>query len=208
MNNIEIKTVKTKRVLKDVFDFLAKIFYEDAIEHKEHYFTMSDRYNEMLKQFESDNDLLLYIENNNEIIGALTSKNVDKNTKKITLGVMAVAKQYRNLGYAKKLIESFEKTCLKKGITKIELGARYRSCSFYIKLGYKAKLVVQVYDFVTIEDIKKANGRNLEIYSEYQSDTYGFVIFKIDEIDEEKILEFEKIIPTAKAQYVFEKTLS
>jgi hypothetical protein len=38
--------------------------------------------------------------------------------------------------------------------------------------------MVQVYDFVTTEDIKKENIFNLEIDFEFQGDTNGFIFIK------------------------------
>lgn len=61
---MEIKVVETKEKLRKVFIFLSKIFFEDAKEHNEHYYTMSERFTEMSNQFEKDNELLLYIEEN------------------------------------------------------------------------------------------------------------------------------------------------
>ncbi len=45
----EIITVKTKEELKEVFNFISKVFYDDAKEHNEFYYTMSERLEEMKK---------------------------------------------------------------------------------------------------------------------------------------------------------------
>ena len=50
---INIKTVKNKKELKKVFDFLSMTFYDDAKKNNEHYFTMSERLMEMEKQLEA-----------------------------------------------------------------------------------------------------------------------------------------------------------
>jgi hypothetical protein len=50
MKEYEIKTVKNEKDLKRVYYFLSKTFYEDAIEYNEHYYSMADRYKEMLDQ--------------------------------------------------------------------------------------------------------------------------------------------------------------
>lgn len=207
MSNIDIKTVKTEKKLKEIFDFLSRTFYDESIEFNEHYFTMSERYTEMQEQYNKDKELIFYIEEDGKIVGALTSKGMNLDSKKITLGVMAIAITHRRKGYARTLIEKFEKSCLKKDLVHISLGARFRACPLYINLGYKAKLMVQVFDFAKVDDIKRANKIGLKEGFEYQNDTYGFIFFDIDEVDEQKIKYFENNVPTAHAQYIFEKDL-
>ena len=204
---INIKTVKNKQELKKVFDFLSMTFYDDAKKNKEHYFTMSERLMEMEKQLEVDNELLMYIEKDKKIIAAITGKGMDTEKKKITLGVIAIDPNYRKKGYAKAMINEFEKRCKDKGIKHIDLGARFRACPLYIKLGYKPSLMIQVFDFANIDDVKKANKFNLKEGFSWQSDAYGFVFFEIDEIKEEYIDWFEQNVKTAHAQYIFEKDL-
>lgn len=204
---INIKTVKNKKELKKVFDFLSMTFYDDAKKNKEHYFTMSERLMEMEKQLEVDNELLMYIEKDKKIIAAITGKGMDTEKKKITLGVIAIDPNYRKKGYAKALINEFEKRCNDKGIKHIDLGARFRACPLYIKLGYKPSLMIQVFDFANIDDVKRANKFNLKEGFSWQSDAYGFIFFEIDEIKEEYIDWFEQNVKTAHAQYIFEKDL-
>lgn len=207
MNTFDIKSVETEEKLKEIFDFLSKTFYDEAIEYNEHYFTMSERYAEMKEQYNKDKELIIYVEEDGKIVGALTSKGMDLESKKITLGVMAIAKSHRRKGYAKALTQKFEELCFGKDITHISLGARFRACPLYINLGYKPKLMVQVFDFAKVEDVKKANIYNLKEGFQYQGDAYGFIFFDIDVVDEEKIKHFESNVPTAHAQYVFEKDL-
>lgn len=202
-----IKTVVDDKELKKVFDFIAKVFYEDARKYNEHYYTMGERFLEMQKQLEIDNAFLMYIEEDNKIVAAITGKGLDKEQKKITIGVMAVSKKYRRKGYAKKLIKEFEARCIEKGIKYIDLGARFRACPLYMALDYKPSLMVQVFDFATIEDVKKANEFKLKEGFSWQSDTYGFIFFEIDEVDEKYIDCFEKKVETAHVQYIFKKEL-
>lgn len=204
---MDVKIIENERDLKRLFNFLSELFYDEAREHNEHYYTMSERYTEMKNQFEKDNELLLYIENNGKIVAGLTSKNINDEKKKITLGVMAVDKNHRRKGYASALVEEFEKRCKDKGILHIDLGARIRACPLYQSLGYTPSLMVQVFDFNTIEEVKNANTLNLEEGFSWQGDTYGFIFFKVDEIKEKYIKHFEDSVKTAQAQYIFEKNL-
>lgn len=201
----EIKTITNEKELIDLFNFLSETFYDDAKAHHEHYYPMTERLEEMKTQLNKDNELILYIEDKGKIIAGLTSKNMSKD--KITIGVMAVDKNYQRQGYAKTLIQEFEKRCKEKGIYKIDLGARFRACPLYLSQNYIPSLMVQVYDFATIEDIKKENIYNLKIKNSYQTQAFGFVIFEIDQIKEEYINHFETNVKTANAQYIFEKNV-
>lgn len=204
---MEIKTISDLTKLKNVFYFISKTFYEDALKYNEHYFTMSERFLEMEEQLKNDNELLLYIEEKGEIIAALTSKKINKEKKKITLGIIAVKTEYRRNGLAKELIIEFEKRCKNKGIYHIDLGSRYRACPLYTSLGYKPSLMIQVFDFSTIDDIKKENIFGLEIEDEFQDITYGFIIFKVDRVINEYINHFEKNVKNCFTQYIFKKDI-
>ena len=204
MSNIKI--VKNIRELKSLFDFFASTFYEDAVRYNEYYYPMGDRYKEMLRQFKIDRDFIFYIEEDGKIIGGLTAKNMDVEAQ-ITLSIIEISKDYRRKGHATELIKYFEELCIKKGIRNIELGARYRACDLYKKLNYIPSLMVQVFDFNNINDIKNNNKLNLKIKAEYQGDTYGFVLFYVDEVSEKYIKMFEEKVKTSHAQYIFEKKL-
>ena len=97
---MKIKVVETKEKLKEVFVFLSRLFFEDAKEYNEHYYTMCERFTEMSHQFEKDNELLLYIEENKKIVAAITAKNMDTEKKKITLGIIVILWSYYTLRIA------------------------------------------------------------------------------------------------------------
>ena len=120
---------------------------------------------------------------------------------------LAVDPDYRRKGYEKDLINEFEKRCIKKGIQHLDLGARFRACPIYLSLGYHPSLMVQVFDFVSVDDVRKENQFHLKEKSSWQSDVYGFIFFEVDEIKESYIQWFEQHVKTAHAQYVFEKEL-
>lgn len=204
---LEIRTVKSEKKLKQLFNVLSEIFYDDAKENKEHYYTMSERYEEMKLQFKNDKNFLMYIEDGNQIVAGLTGKNLGFENKKITIGVLAVKKEYRMKGLATKLVGEFENRCEKKKIEHIDLGARFRACKFYKNLNYNYSLMVQVFDFVTIDDVRKLNKFNLDEICSWQGETYGFINFNINCIDKEFVDYFEKNIKTAYAQYIFKKDI-
>ena len=203
----EIKIVNNDKDLNQVFKFLSKTIYDDTILHKEKYYPMSERLEEIKNQLKIDKGFLMYIEEDNNVVAAITGKNMDLTKKKITLGILAVSPSKRRLGYATKLIREFEKISLKKGITHIDLGSRYRASSLYEHLNYKYSLMVQIFDFVKLEDIRKANRYNLKEISSNQDSAYGYILYKVPSISKKYISCFEKKVPTAIAQYIFEKNL-
>ena len=79
----EIKIVNNDEELNQVFNFLSKTIYDDSILHKEKYYLMSSRLEEIKKQLKIDKDFLMYIEKKNHIVAAITGKNMDLTKKKI-----------------------------------------------------------------------------------------------------------------------------
>jgi ribosomal protein S18 acetylase RimI-like enzyme len=119
MNTFNIKSVETEEELKKLYYFVSKVFYDDAKENNEHYYPMYDTYTKMYQQFERNKKLLLYIEEDNQIVAAVTAKDMTETT--ITISTLAVDKKYRGKDYAKDLIMELEKQLKKIGITSISL---------------------------------------------------------------------------------------
>lgn len=201
---MNIKTIKNEKELKELFNFFEKVFLEDAKEHNEKFYDMSDRYKEMEEQFKKDKDMIMYIEKDNHIIAGITGKNMQKDS--ITLSIIAVVKEERNKKQGEKLIIEFEKRCREKGIKYIDLGARFRASSLYKRLNYKYSLMVQVYDN-SIDEIRKHNKYNLEEIKSYDNNSYGYIIYKINELNNKYIKEFEKT-KNSYSQYIFKKELN
>ena len=178
----KIKKVKSIKELKKVFCFLSLLFYDEACKYNEHYYTMGERFEEIKTTFETDNDFLMYIEDEEKIIAAITGKNIDN--QQITSSMIGVDKKYRKQGIAKMLINEFEKRCKNKNIKHIDLGARFRACPLYLALNYKPSLMIQVFDFITIDEVKKHNKYNFKEGFSWQGDCYGFIFYNIDEIKE------------------------
>lgn len=202
-----IKTVVDGDDLKRLFNFLTETFYDDAIENKEPYFIMSERFVEMKKQFKIDNNFLMYIEEDGNIIAGLTGKNLNKKSKSISIGMLAVKKDKRREGLATTLIKLFEKKCKELKIKHIELEAGYRAYKLYKKLEYNYSLMIQVYDFNSIEDIRNNNKYEFEELSSKQNAVYGFITYKIDEIKKEYVNYYEDKIKTARVKFVFKKDI-
>lgn len=203
----EIKNIETVEKLKEVFLFISKTFYLDYQKTGEQYFTMGERFEEMLQQFNVEKRLLYYIENeNHEIIAALTTKNYNPEKASITLGMLCVKDEYTSQGIGSYILQRFEKDCCKKGIKKITLGARFVACDFYKKHKYVPHLMVQVFDFMTTEDVLKFNTYNFKVLETYEREFFGYVNFEVEDTKKEYIDYFTKL-PTATALYVFTKEL-
>lgn len=200
---MKIKTISNKKELNDLYNFFVQVFKEDAKEHNEKFYDMTDRYKEMKEQFDTDKDMIMYIEKDNYIIAGITGKNMTKD--KITMGIISVSKEERNKELGKKLILEFEKRCKEKGIKNIDLGSRFRACSLYKKLNYSYNLMVQINDF-NINEIRNNNKYSLKEISSYQSNSYVYIIYEVDDIKEEYIKCFEKI-KNSYTQYIFKKEL-
>lgn len=202
---MNIRHVDSKEKLKDYYNFFSKVFYDDAVEHNEYYYPMYNAYSKVLEQYEKDSSLLLYIEEEGKIVATLGVKDVKE--KEATIDVVAVDKNYRGRGYSSILLKEEEKRLLLKGIENVSLGARFRACGVYLKNGYSPTLLVQVSDFATIDLVKAANKYGYKIVNEYQNDVCGAVFYEVDKVELDVIKHFEKSVPTAKASYIFTKTI-
>ncbi len=201
---MDIKTIKTKEDLKNLFDFFVDVFKLDAEEYNEKFYDMTERYKTMEKQFDADNEFIMYIKDNDKIIAGITGSNM--NNDKITLSILGVDKKYRNNGLAKKLILEFEKRCKEKGVCNIDLGARKRAVKLYSDLGYSYSLLVQVTND-KIDEIRFNNKYNLKEKRSYKSNSYSYVIYDVNDIDNKYIDNFINKIDGCFAQYMFEKRL-
>lgn len=203
---MNIKFVDSQVKFKEYYDAYTKVFYEDAKEYNEHYYPMYNSYSKLLEQYQKDKEILLYIEEDDQIIATLAAKDVSE--QEATLEALTVNKSYRGKGYASLLLKEMEKRLVQRKVAKISLGARFRACNVYLKNGYLPTLLVQVSDFATIDLIKSNNKYNFEIVNEYQNDVCGAVFFKVDDVSKNVIEHFEKEVPTAKASYIFTKEIN
>ncbi|XMB86760.1 GNAT family N-acetyltransferase [Mycoplasmatota bacterium WC44] len=203
-----IKTVETIDKLNKLFYFFSRTFYHEDKARKTNYNFMNERYEEMKKQFLLDPSLLFYVEHNMEIVAGLTIKNRKENNI-ATIGLIAVKKEFRGMGIGELLIKSTEDICNQKGIVKLNLGARPYSIDFYSKIGYSPTLMVQIFDFETIENVKKVNEnyKNFSVINEYKDVAYGYIFFEIDEVDVEIIKHFEDKLDVCQVLYVFTKDI-
>jgi ribosomal protein S18 acetylase RimI-like enzyme len=202
---MEIKSIKSLKKLKEYYNFVTRVFYDDAVQYKEHYYPMYNFHDKLMEQYEKDKSLILYLEDKGEMVGTICIK--DMKDDECTIDAVAVRKDYRKKGYATILIKEMESRLKKKKIKKISLGARLRASKLYLDNGYTPQLLIQVNDFANTDMIKKANVYDFKILNEYQNDVCGAVFFEVKDIKKSVISHFEKEVPTAHAMYIFTKEI-
>jgi len=205
VKSVEIKHVDSKEKFNEYYHFFSKVFYDDSVEHNEHYYPMYNAYSKLIEQYEKDPGLLLYIEDDGKMVATIAVKDFKGN--EATIDTLAVDKNYRGKGYASILLKEIERKLVSKGVENVSLGARFRACNVYLKNGYDPTLLVQVNDFATSKLIKKCNKYGYAIVNEYQNEVCGAVFYKVDTVDYEVIEHFEKNVPTAHVSYIFTKKL-
>ena len=74
--------------------------------------------------------MVFVAENNRKIVGVLERQ-------KVRLGSLYVRADYHRQGIGRKLVEHFEKECLREGPTVIKVAATLYAVPFYLAMGYK-----------------------------------------------------------------------
>jgi len=74
--------------------------------------------------------MVFVAENDREIVGVLRGRMV-------RLGSLFVRADYHRQGIGRKLVEHFEKECLREGPTVIRVAATLYAVPFYLAMGYK-----------------------------------------------------------------------
>jgi len=135
-------------------------------------------------------------------------KNIDVNSA--TIGMLAVSEEFRKQGLAGILLSKAEEVAISKGIKKLNLGARPTAIEFYRKMGYDFTLMVQVFDFETIDNVLELNidYRNFPVLNTFQDVTYGFVFFAVDNLIIEDLQYFESKLDICSVLFVFTKNIS
>lgn len=203
----KINTPKDINKLIEIFYFLSKTFFLEDMNEGNRYIRMGDRYAEMLQQFKKDKEFIYFMEKDSTIISALYAKEDTKD--KMTIGAIAIAKEYRGLGLGKKLMLKVESDCKKKNYKSINLGARLNAIDFYKGMGYFPILMVKVFDFESIDNVKKinANYKKFSIINDFEDISYGFVMFSVDEVNKEYPSYFDDRLDVSDTQYIFVKDL-
>jgi GNAT superfamily N-acetyltransferase len=81
--------------------------------------------------------MVFLAENDREIVGVLRGR-------KVRLGSLFIRADYHRQGIGRKLVEHFEKECLREGPTVIRVAATLYAVPFYLAIGYKKSTGVRI----------------------------------------------------------------
>ena len=84
---------------------------------------------------EFNGEMFLYTNENEEYVACAR---IIYEENRVHLGRIAVLKEYRNMGYATKMITSIERIIQTLGIKEVYIEAQLSAKAFYERLGYKA----------------------------------------------------------------------
>jgi len=195
-----IKHVTTERELDDTLAFEKKVFGHPSERHSPAY--SRDRWLERMKS--SYNDLMLYAESGNGIIGIVFGR-IEEGIS-ITVGPVAVDERYRKLGVARALMLLLEKRALGHGIHHLGLGALESAEGFYQKLGYTGTLLIQS-EKHGIGELLALNTKYRVVNTNVYENTVNQVYLDLPAPDRELQRGYEKALPGCHTQMVFGKTI-
>jgi GNAT superfamily N-acetyltransferase/predicted nucleotidyltransferase len=198
----EVHHIKSEDSIDLIWEYMLNTL---EFKNKDDMFLSSKRL-EIVNQFYRNPELILYIEACDKIIASLTMSH--NNDDEIKIGMMAVNKDYRGLGYGRLLISHAEKLAKKYNYKRIILGSRLSAISFYSKMGYKPLIMIQDLSFKDLEKINKINEENYrfpEINRFFSGDTYS-VFFDPIHARAEYAVPFQQVV-NADVEYVFSKEL-
>ena len=191
-----IKTTQTEDEVKQIFAFSISVLgdLEDTIHTLVYY----------LDHFHKTPGLLVYAENNGQVIGS-TMGSIDGDH--VHVGMVAVAPHARRLGIGLAMMERLEAEAKKLGQTTLILGARQEAEPFYLRCGYRPNLFIQIAGAGHLEELKRLNQQYPVIW---EADKAGWtrLMLVTPQIDRELQDKYHRQFPDCSTQYVFIKDLS
>ena len=195
-----IKHVTTEQELDKALEFSRKIFGEN-------YSGLGSRKNQkenMLKNMERNNDLLLFAEADGEVVGMVFgSIGADGN---MTADTVAVDERLQGRGVAREMMILLEERAKAKGVPVIGLGAVQTAEGFYAKLGYTGSLLIQS-EKHSIEELLSLNTKYPVNYTRVHDGTINQVNLALTEPDREFQEYYETALPGCYTQMMFWKKL-
>ena len=197
----KIKNITTAQELDDALEFSRKIFGE----HHTGLGSREKQKNEMLKNMERNNDLLLFAEANGEVVGMVFgSIGADGN---MTADIVAVDERLQGRGVAREMMLLLEKRAKTKGVPVIGLGAVQTAEGFYAKLGYTGSLLIQS-EKHSIEELLSPNTKYPVNYTRVHDGTINQVNLALTEPDHEFQKFYETALPGCYTQMMFWKKIN
>lgn len=197
--NYVIKNVSSKEELEKTFDFFKMIFIDKPVVDNPEY--SLEKWEERMK---THSDLMLYASLNGEVIGLVFGRINDNQS--ITIGPVAVHKNYRNIGIAKEMMILLEERGKQREIHSLTLGAVESAEKFYSKLGYTGSLLIQSQIHSTEELLSLNTGYKVEFTNIYDGKV-SQVCLELREPNRNLQKEYESTFPGCYTQMMYWKNI-
>ena len=199
--NYVVQNVSSKQELEKTIDFFRMIFKDKPATDINNLEYSLQKWEERRQKY---SDLMLYASLNNEVIGIVFGRIIDDNS--ITIGPVAVHKNYRGRGIAKEMMLLLEERALQYGIHSIKLGAVEAAEGFYSKLGYTGSLLVQS-EIHSIEQLLSLTHKYKVEFTNIYNSKVSQVCLEVRELDRELQREYEAAFPGCHTLMMYSKTI-
>lgn len=192
-----IKNVSSKEELEKTFHFFKRIFIDNPIIKNPEY-----SLEKWEKRMKSNGDLMLYTSLEGEVIGMVFGR--ISGNQSITIGPVAVAENYRNLGIAKEMIFLLEERAKHYDIHTLNLGAVESAERFYSKLGYTGSLLIQS-QIHSIDELLSLNTKYKVEFTNIYDEKVSQVCLELREPNRDLQKEYEITFPGCYTQMMYWK---
>jgi len=197
--SFEIKKVSTFSEVENTHKFYCDIF-KGVVDTDNPVYSVEQWKDRM----QINNDFMLYVSYNDKVIGICFARLENQQT--MIIGPLAIAKEHRGQGFAKKLMTELEQNAIKHSIKYSKLGAVKEANDFYYKLGYKGSLLIQSEHHTINELLRLSDGHNVNFTRVYD-DKINQVCLDVSQVDDELEQKYLDEFPGAYTMMLFEKTL-
>lgn len=197
--NYLIKNVSSKQELERAYELFKMIFIGEPIVDNPEY--SLEKWEERMQ---NHGDLMLYASLDSEVIGIVFGRINDNHS--ITIGPVAVHKNYRGIGIAKKMMFMIEERATHYDMNSINLGAIESAERFYSKLGYTGSLLIQS-QIHSIEQMLSLNNRYKVEFTNIYDGKVSQVCLELTEPDRDLQKEYETAFPGCYTQMMYWKNI-
>lgn len=192
--NYDIKSANNHDELYAILDFAERIFGK----HDEPDRTVWE------ERMKAHPELIIYAEANGKMIGITPSFLEDNGN--VTVGIVAVDKNYRKQGIAKALMLEVENHAKLLGVHLIALGSVDTAEGFYQKIGYTGQLLIQSKKH-TVEELLALNPGYPVAFTNVYQGKVNQLCLKLDAPDRELQRVYESTLDECYTQTMFWKKI-